>query len=194
MTSKKKAIILRRIYLTLKPKLIKNQNTSIWALLYAAHIDILQFIQKSVFDYNTCTANWVPLTGNCDNHLLIFLIWGWNHSGGSISLFLLVIVEVVLVLGPPTSTPKKNLAQTSMMIGFGHLRVIRYNFLWYDLGLGIIKSNLPIILHFVLHMVMIYVVFVLVPSTSDPIKLHHLWVGNSKSMLIVVFIRAKNSN
>ena len=25
-----------------------------------------------LFDYNTCTANWVPLTGNCDNHFLIF--------------------------------------------------------------------------------------------------------------------------
>ena len=48
--------------------------------LYAAHIDIFQFIQKSDFESNTCTANWAPLTGNYDSHQLIFLIWGWNHS------------------------------------------------------------------------------------------------------------------
>ena len=35
----------------------KNKNASILASLYAAHIDIFQFIQKSVFDYNTCNAN-----------------------------------------------------------------------------------------------------------------------------------------
>ena len=41
----------------LKTKIDKNKNISIRAPLYANHIDILQFIHKSVFDYNTCTTN-----------------------------------------------------------------------------------------------------------------------------------------
>ena len=43
-------------------------NISVWAPLSAAHTDIFQYIQKSAFDYNTCTTNAVPLTGNCDRH------------------------------------------------------------------------------------------------------------------------------
>ena len=35
----------------------KNHNISILAPLYAVHIDIFQFIQKIVFEYNTCTAD-----------------------------------------------------------------------------------------------------------------------------------------
>ena len=49
-------------------KMNKDQNISILAPLSAAHIDTFQFIQKSVFDYNTCTANRSPLTGNWDVH------------------------------------------------------------------------------------------------------------------------------
>ena len=45
-----------------------NWNISIWESESGARIDIFQFIQKSVFDYNTFTANGVPLTGNCDCH------------------------------------------------------------------------------------------------------------------------------
>ena len=56
MTSLKTAINLQHIYLTLK-NINKNKNISIQAPLYADRIDIFQFIQKSVFDYNTCTAN-----------------------------------------------------------------------------------------------------------------------------------------
>ena len=56
MTSLKKEINLQYIYLTLKPKL-KKPNRSIPTPISAAHIDIFQYIQKSVFDYNTCTAN-----------------------------------------------------------------------------------------------------------------------------------------
>ena len=52
----------------LKSKMNKNQNISIRAPLSVASIDIFQLIQKSVFDYNTCTANLVLLTGNCDSH------------------------------------------------------------------------------------------------------------------------------
>ena len=50
MTSFKKFIILRYIYLTLKPKLIIIVEISIRAQLSDAHIDIFKFIQKSVLD------------------------------------------------------------------------------------------------------------------------------------------------
>ena len=51
-------------YLTLK----KIKNLSIWAPLSDAYISIFQFIQKFVFDHNTCTVNWVPLMGKFDSH------------------------------------------------------------------------------------------------------------------------------
>ena len=51
------------MYLTLKLA-NKNQNISVPAPLSDAHTEIFQFIQKSVFDYNTCTLNSVPFTGN----------------------------------------------------------------------------------------------------------------------------------
>ena len=38
-------------------KINKIQNISIRAPVSAALIDIFQFIQKNVFDYNKCTAN-----------------------------------------------------------------------------------------------------------------------------------------
>ena len=41
----------------LKTKINKNKNISIQAAFYDARIDIFQFIQKIVFDYNTCTEN-----------------------------------------------------------------------------------------------------------------------------------------
>ena len=44
MTCLKKAINLQYIYLTLKPKLIKNKNISILAPLSAARIYTFQFI------------------------------------------------------------------------------------------------------------------------------------------------------
>ena len=62
MTSLKKYIDLQYIYLTLKLK----KNISIWAPISAAHIDIFKFIQKIIFDYNTCTVKWFLLTGNVD--------------------------------------------------------------------------------------------------------------------------------
>ena len=37
------------------------------APLSAVRIDLFKFIQKSVFDYNTCTAKGTPLTVNCDS-------------------------------------------------------------------------------------------------------------------------------
>ena len=64
----------------LKTKINKNQNISIWAPCSTAHINIFQFILKTYFNYNACTKNWVPLTGNCDSHELTFLISDCNHS------------------------------------------------------------------------------------------------------------------
>ena len=65
MTSLKKSITLRYIYLTLRPP---GQNLSIRAPLSDYNIDIIQFINKIVFVYNTCTLNQVPLTGNVYSH------------------------------------------------------------------------------------------------------------------------------
>ena len=65
MTSLEKAINLGHLFLTLKPQKIKK---SIHAPLSAACIGMFQFIQKSVFDPNACTLNWVPLTGTVDVH------------------------------------------------------------------------------------------------------------------------------
>ena len=45
-----------------------KKKISIQGPLYAAYIDIFQFVQKSVFDHNKCTTNWFPLRGNCDGH------------------------------------------------------------------------------------------------------------------------------
>ena len=51
----------------LKTKKNKNLNISVRAPLSAAHTDIFDFFHKSIFDHNTCTVNWVPLTGNVDS-------------------------------------------------------------------------------------------------------------------------------
>ena len=80
MTSLKNAIHLQYIYLTLKQIIIIIETYQ-----YEHHFMLLILIyfnlsRKVFFDYNTCIENWVPSTGNCDSHWLIFLIWGWNHS------------------------------------------------------------------------------------------------------------------
>ena len=64
MTSLEKAIDLGYLFLTLKPQ----KNISIYAPLSDECIDMFQFIQKSVFEFNTCTLNWAPLTGTVDVH------------------------------------------------------------------------------------------------------------------------------
>ena len=64
MTCLKNAINLGYLFLTLKPQ----KNISIHAPLSSACIGVFQLIQKSVFEPNTCTLNWVPLTGTNDVH------------------------------------------------------------------------------------------------------------------------------
>ena len=56
MTSLEKAINLGYLFLTFKPKKEKEKK-SIHAPLSSAYIGMFQFIQKSVFDPNTCTLN-----------------------------------------------------------------------------------------------------------------------------------------
>ena len=68
MTSLKKAINLQYTYLTLKPKLIEIKTYQ-----YEHHFLLLVLIdfnlfRKLFFEYNTCTANLVPLTGSCGSH------------------------------------------------------------------------------------------------------------------------------
>ena len=77
MTSLEKAIDLRYIFLTLNPP---PPKISIHAPISAACIGVFQFIQKSVFDPNTCTLNRFPLTGTVDVHYVNFPIWGWNNT------------------------------------------------------------------------------------------------------------------
>ena len=55
MTSLEKAINLGYLFLTFKPQ----KKISIYAPLSSACIGMFQFIQKSVFDPNTC--RWCPL-------------------------------------------------------------------------------------------------------------------------------------
>ena len=77
MTSLEKAINLGYLFLTFKPK---TKKTSINAPLSSACIGMFQFIQKSIFDPNTCTLNWTPITGTVDVHWVNCPIWGWNNS------------------------------------------------------------------------------------------------------------------
>ena len=84
---------------------------------------------------------------------------------------LLVMVEVLLVLVPPISPPRKLIwAQTCMIYGFSHIRIITHHSLWCHLGVGIIKFNMLMVLHLVLNIVMVDVVLFLGQHTSPPRK------------------------
>ena len=84
-------------------------------------------------------------------------------------------MEVVLVLVPPNfPTRKLILAQTDMMGGFSHLRVITQNKIWCNHGVRIIQMLLVMVLHYVLLMVMVKVMCVLVPPTSTHRKFYDI--------------------
>ena len=104
-----------------------------------------------------------------------------------IILVFLVMVEVVLVLGPPTSTPiKLVLADTCMMWGLGHIIVISQDPPYRHHLVSMTHLMLLVVLHLVLQMVMIKVVRITGASIL-PLKkwivglivvvLCHLWVG-----------------
>ena len=67
------------------------------------------------------------------------------------NLALLVMVEVVLVLGKPNSTPRKFISlQTGMIEGFGHIRVIKWHPPWRNILVGVIRLMLLEFLYLVL--------------------------------------------
>ena len=81
-------------------------------------------------------------------------------------MFLLVMVEVVLILGPTTSTPQNMiLAETGMMSGLVHLRISAQYPTWFYLVVKIIHLMIPMVLYLVLVLVMVKAVWVLGPPT-----------------------------
>ena len=113
---------------------------------------------------------------------------------GRINLALLVMVEVVLVLRKPTSTPiRVNLVRDRNDWFFGHPIVTTMNHPCHYLGSGIIQLVMLVVIHLVLLLDMIKVVWVLVPPPPPPNKLIvglmvaifcYLWVGIIKISII----------
>ena len=81
------------------------------------------------------------------------------------------MVYMVLVLVPPTSTPRKLvLAHTGMMGGFVHLIIITWQPLQCHLWVGIIHFVMLIIICLVLFMVIVNLVLVLRPKNLSSYK------------------------
>ena len=79
---------------------------------------------------------------------------------------------MVLVLEPPNFPPLKLiLEETGMMGSSGHIIVITQYPPWRHGELGVFQLILIMILHLVLHLDMVKVVWVLVPTTFPPRKL-----------------------
>ena len=88
---------------------------------------------------------------------------------GSIIIVLMEMVEVVLVLGKPNSTPQKRiLSDTGIMGDIRNLSVSAQNLLWNYLGVGIIQLVLLMVIYLVLLLETIKVVWVLGPHTLPP--------------------------
>ena len=86
-----------------------------------------------------------------------------------INVLLLVVIEVVLVPGPPISPPKKLiLSQTGIMGGFIHIRAIVHHPRWCHNSLYIIQLVMMVVIHLLFHMVMVKVVWVLGPPKCSP--------------------------
>ena len=117
MTSLEKAINLGYLFLTFNPP---PKNPSIHAPLSSACIGMFQFIQRSIFDLNTCTLHWAPITGTFDFHKVNFPIWGWNNSG---------IQNVAIVVGKWTFN-------INILFLFSSLVTI-----WTNIALMIIKQR-----------------------------------------------------
>ena len=87
-------------------------------------------------------------------------------------MLLLVMVEVVFLLGQPTSTPQNMiLAETGMMGCFRNLSVSTQHPPCRYLGVGIIQLVLLMVLCLVLLLDMVKVVWFLGPPTLPPQKL-----------------------
>ena len=89
-----------------------------------------------------------------------------------INLVLLVMVDVVLVLWPPTSPPRKLvLVETGMMRSLSNLSTILQNPQWNNHVLGKIQLILMVIINLVLHLVMAQVVWILGSTNIPPINI-----------------------
>ena len=87
-------------------------------------------------------------------------------------MLLLVILEVVLFLGQPTSTPKYIILEETGMIGiFRNLSVSPHHPPWCYLGVGIINFALLMFFCLVLLLEMVKVAWFLGPPTLTPKKL-----------------------
>ena len=96
-------------------------------------------------------------------------------------MMLLVIVEFVLVLGPPKSHPKYNiLSERGIMGGFRHLMVSVQHHSRCYLVVVIIHIMLHVIIHLVLHLVLVKVMWFLIPLTFPPMKMIFL-------LMVVIF-------
>ena len=105
---------------------------------------------------------------------------------------MLVMLDVVLVLEPPTFTPiKLMLEETGTRRGLVHIIVISQHPLWCHIGVGIIQSKLPIFPHLVLQLVVVEAVLGIVPPTFTTRKYQHILVVKENSVLIVVLRRQK---
>ena len=100
-------------------------------------------------------------------HLRVVIIHPWviqiktgpiifHIRGGRIILAMLVMIEVLLILWPPTSPSRKFiLADIGTTMCLGHLIFIVIYSLWCHLVVGIIHSNLTILINSVLPMVVL---------------------------------------
>ena len=86
-----------------------------------------------------------------------------------INVLLLVMIEAVLVLGPPIYPPKKLiLDQTRIMGGFIHLSVIVHHTTCFHNSLYIIQLVMMVVINLLFHMVMVKVVWVVGPPKCSP--------------------------
>ena len=89
-----------------------------------------------------------------------------------VNIALLVVLEVLLALGPPTYFPRKLIsALTGMMGVFSHIRIIGNKPPFWNLVLGIINLLIMVVLNFLFLPVIVEVMWVLVPHTFPTRKL-----------------------
>ena len=88
------------------------------------------------------------------------------------NVVLLVMVYVLLILWQLTSPPRNLIFVDKCTMGcLGHIRVIAYNTLWHNHGLGNIHLIILVVINLVLQMKMANLVWVLGPPTFPPIKM-----------------------
>ena len=85
-----------------------------------------------------------------------------------INIILLVVVEVMLILGPPIYPPIKLIfSQTGIMGFFIHLRVIVQHPPWLHDSVRVVNLVFLVVLHLSLQLVMVKVVCLVPPKISS---------------------------